>query len=66
MEDCRNRPVKVGDRVRIVENVPSADGVLYSNSIVTIDDENEDKVRVTDRLGKIFWVESSQISLGFL
>ena len=35
MRDVKNRIVKEGERVRIEVNVPSHDGMLYKDSIVT-------------------------------
>ena len=66
MVDCRNRVVKPGDRVKVMENIASVDGMLYQNTIVTIDDEKGEKARVVDKLGKIHWVTPSQISTRYL
>ena len=66
--DYRNRKLKVGERVRIEEDIPSENGMLYKNSIVKLDELNNKtkKVRVTDSLGKVWWVEPSQVSCSFL
>ena len=66
--DNKNRKVKVGDKVRTIEDIPSENGMLYKNSIVKLDEWNDStkKMRVTDSLGKVWWVESSQISASFL
>tara|TARA_Y100001963_G_C6487474_1_gene311847 strand:- start:340 stop:540 length:201 start_codon:yes stop_codon:yes gene_type:complete len=66
MVDCKNRKVKVGDKVRIEEDIPSVDGMLYKNSIVKIDSSEKSRFRVVDSLGKIYWVESHQISSSYL
>ena len=66
--DYRNRKLRVGERVRIEEDIPSENGMLYKNSIVKLDELNNKtkKVRVTDSLGKVWWVEPSQVSCSFL
>ncbi len=66
MRDYKEREVKVGERVRIQEDVPSVDGMLYKNSIVKIDSIDGDRARVKDSLGKIYWVKQHHISSSFL
>ena len=45
----------VGKRVCVQEDISSPNGVLYKNSVVKLDEWNEDtkKIRVTDRVGKV-------------
>ena len=66
--DSRNRELNVGQRVRIEQDIPSPDGMLYKDSIVKLDEFNDktNKLRVTDNLGKVWWVEPSQVSSSFL
>ena len=66
--DSRNRELTVGQRVRIEVDIPSENGMLYKDSIVKLDDVNEDtrKLRVTDSLGKVWWIEPNQVSCSFL
>tara|TARA_Y100000592_G_C5427104_1_gene296351 strand:+ start:965 stop:1177 length:213 start_codon:yes stop_codon:yes gene_type:complete len=66
--DFRGRQLEVGKRVCIQEDIPSPDGMLYKNSIVKLDEFNKStkKIRVTDRTGKIWWIEPSQVSASFL
>ena len=66
--DFRNRKMKIGDRARIEVDIPSPDGVLYKNSIVKIDEFNNDtnKIRVTDSMGKVWWIQPTQVSCSFL
>ncbi len=66
MRDVRGRVLKVSDRVRIEEDIPSVDGMLYKDTIVKVDSLDEDKVRVQDRSGKLWWVNYSQVSASFL
>ena len=66
--DYKGRNLEVGQRVRIEEDIPSHDGVLYKNQIVKLDEWKEDlgKIRVTDRTGKIWWIDPTQVSCSFL
>ena len=66
--DYRNRELTVWQRVRIETDIPSENGMLYKDSIVKLDDFNEDtkKLRVTDKLGKVWLVEPNQVSSSFL
>ena len=66
--DYRNRELEIGQRVRIEEDIPSENGMLYKDSIVKLDEFNDTtkKIRVTDRVGKVWWVEPSQVSASFL
>ena len=64
----RGRELKIGQKVRIEENIPSENGMLYKDSIVKLDEFNDKtrKIRVTDSLGKVWWVEPTQVSASFL
>ena len=66
--DYKNRTMEIGARVCIQEDIPSVNGMLYKNTICKIDDFNEStkKIRVTDRAGKVWWVEPTQVSCSFL
>tara|TARA_Y100001963_G_scaffold85125_1_gene117817 strand:+ start:2205 stop:2417 length:213 start_codon:yes stop_codon:yes gene_type:complete len=66
--DYRNRKLRIGERVRIEEDIPSPNGMLYKNSIVKLDEWNDltKKIRVTDSLGKVWWIEPTQVSCSFL
>ena len=66
--DSRNRELTVGQRVRIEVDIPSENGMLYKDSIVKLDEVNlkTKKIRVTDSLGKVWWVEPKQLSAGFI
>ena len=66
--DYRNRELELGQRVRIEEDIPSENGMLYKDSIVKLDEFilKQKKIRVTDSLGKVWWVEPSQVSSSFL
>ena len=66
--DYKGRTLEIGSRVRIEEDIPSENGMLYKHSIVKLDEFNDTtkKIRVTDRLGKVWWVEPTQVSSSFL
>ena len=64
--DNKNRNLKIGDKVRVVTDVPSVDGMLYKDRIVTIEQVNNQKIRVKCSLGKIWWVAPNHISASFL
>ena len=66
--DYRGRTLELGQRVRIEEDIPSPNGMLYKNSVVKLDEFNfkTKKIRVTDSLGKVWWVEPTQVSSSFL
>ena len=66
--DSRNRELTVGQRVRVEEDIPSENGMLYRDSIVKLDEFNTEtkKIRVTDSTGKVWWVEPTQVSCSFL
>ena len=66
MRDVRNRLVKEGERVRIEVDLPTVDGMLHKDSIVTIDVIEGKKARVKDVMGRIYWVTEQHISASFL
>ena len=66
--DYKKRQMKLGQRVRVEVDIPSADGMLYKDSIVKLDEFNDisKKIRVTDNSGKVWWIEPAQVSCSFL
>ena len=66
--DYRGRTLKLGQRVRVETDIPSENGMLYKHSIVKLDEWNDTtkKIRVTDNLGKVWWIEPSHVSASFL
>ena len=66
--DKKNRELEVGQKVRIEVDIPSPNGMLYKHSIVKLDewDDKTKKIRVTDSMGKVWWVEPSHVSCSFL
>ena len=66
MNDINGRTLKVGERVRIEENIPSVNGMLYKDSIVKVEAFDTKKLQVQDRSGKLWLVNYSQVSASFL
>jgi hypothetical protein len=66
--DKKNRSIELGQRVRIEEDIPSVDGMLYKHQLVKVDewDEINNKIRVIDSTGKVWWIEPSNVSMSFL
>ena len=66
--DYKGRTLEVGKRVRVEMDIPSENGMLYKNSIVKLDEWNDStkKIRVRDRVGKVWWIEPSEVSCSFL
>ena len=66
--DHKNRILEVGQQVRVEKDIPSPNGMLYKHSLVKLDEWNEEtkKIRVTDRVGKVWWIEPNYVSASFL
>ena len=66
--DYKGRTLTIGKRVRVEQDIPSENGMLYKHSIVKLDEFNNltKKIRVTDNLGKVWWIEPTQVSCSFL
>ena len=66
--DHKGRTLTVGKRVCVQMDIPSENGMLYKHSIVKLDEFNDStkKIRVTDKLGKVWWIEPTQVSASFL
>ena len=60
--------MKIGDKVKIIKDIPSVNGMLHVGTIVKIDEITEGKtlmrgaIRVVDNLGKIWWVNLTDIN----
>ena len=49
--------MNIGDKVKMVRDIPSVNGMLHRGTVVKIDEIRDDDVfRVVDTLGKIWWV----------
>jgi len=55
--------MKIGDKVKVVKDIPSINGMLHKNTIVKVDEIGENDIfRVVDTLGKIWWVNINDIT----
>ena len=66
MKDVRGTKLKISDRVRIEQDIPTVNGMLYKNTICKVEALDKSKVQVQDRSGKLWWVASNQVSASFL
>ena len=68
LKDNRGRLLETGKRIRIEVDIPSENGMLYKHSLVKISEWNDKtkKIRVTDNLGKVWWIEPTEVSCSFL
>ena len=66
--DYKGRTVTIGKRVRVENDIPTENGMLYKHSLVKVNEWNEStkKIRVTDNIGKVWWIEPTQVSCSFL
>ena len=59
--------MKIGDKVKIIKDIPSINGMLYVGSVVKIDEITLDanpvrgNIRVVDFLGKIWFLNEGDI-----
>ena len=63
--------MKVGDKLKVNKDIPSINGMLHKGTVVKIDDITTDhpsgspfrgSIRVTDNLGKIWWVNKEDVN----
>ena len=55
--------MKIGDKVKVVKDIPSINGMLHKNTIVKVDEIKENDIfRVVDTIGKIWWVSINDIT----
>ena len=62
--------MKIGDKVKINKDIPSINGMLHKDTIVKIDDLSgwadidpvRGSIRVVDNIGKIWWVNLTDIN----
>ena len=66
MKDVRGRNLKIGERVRIEQDIPTVNGMLYKHTICKVEGFDTKKVQVQDRSGKLWWVACNQVSASFL
>jgi len=68
MKDVKGRRLKIGQKVKVIRNIPSVDGMLYENSIVVIDETGfpDKDMRVKDDVGRIWYINFSDVSASFI
>jgi len=59
--------MKIGDKVKIIKDIPSVNGMLHKDAIVKIDEITDSNpvrgsIRVVDNIGKIWWVNLTDIN----
>jgi len=54
--------IKIGSIVEIISDTPTVDGVLYEGSLVEVLSMGE-SLRVKDNLGKIWYIDSKNVTL---
>ena len=61
--------MKIGDKVKILKDIPSINGMLHKGTIVKIDEVSlpdsvvRPNIRVIDDLGKIWFVKEEDIDV---
>ena len=56
--------ISVGDKVRVNKDIPSINGMLHKGTVVKIDhitSKSVNNIRVTDNLGKIWFLGENDI-----
>ena len=66
--DMTSKVVPLGAKLRIEEDIPSENGMLYLYTMIRLDEVNYDteKVRVVDAVGKVWWIEPFQVSCSLI
>ena len=57
--------MKIGDKVKVNKDIPSINGMLREGTMVRIDhisSKSNNNLRVTDNLGKIWYLSKEDIS----
>ena len=58
--------MKIGDKVKIIKDIPSINGMLHKGTMVKIDhivSKSINNIRVTDNLGKIWYLSKEDIDV---
>ena len=58
--------MNVGDKVKVIKDIPNVNGMLHKNTIVRIDEISDGSpfrgsYRVIDSIGKIWWITKGDI-----
>tara|TARA_Y100000310_G_C20172698_1_gene574427 strand:+ start:312 stop:506 length:195 start_codon:yes stop_codon:yes gene_type:complete len=54
---------KIGDKVRVVKDIPSVDGMLYKGTKAKVDEMKfpDKDLRIIDEVGKIWYVNFNDV-----
>tara|TARA_Y100001963_G_C6586552_1_gene355966 strand:+ start:503 stop:688 length:186 start_codon:yes stop_codon:yes gene_type:complete len=55
--------IVLGKKHKVLKNVPTPDGMLYEGEIVKVTSLENDRVRVTDELGRIYYISHRAVEL---
>ena len=58
--------MKVGDKVKVNKDIPSINGMLHKGTVVKIDhitSKSDNNIRVTDNLGKIWYLSEEDLDV---
>ena len=57
--------MKVGDKVKVIRNIPTVDGTLYEGETCKIDAKGfpDKDMRITDAMGRIWYVDMGDVTL---
>ena len=58
--------MKVGDKLKVNKDIPSINGMLHKDTVVKIDhitSKSNNNIRVTDNLGKIWYLSKEDINV---
>ena len=66
--DYKGRELEVGKKIRVEHDISSHNGTLYKHTLVRLEEVNTEtnQLRVSDDVGKVWWIEPSQVSASFL
>tara|TARA_R110001583_G_scaffold121803_1_gene272980 strand:+ start:225 stop:401 length:177 start_codon:yes stop_codon:yes gene_type:complete len=57
--------MKIGDKVKVNKDIPSINGMLHKGTVIRINHitpKSNNNIRVTDNLGKIWYLSKEDIS----
>ena len=56
---------KIGDKLKVIRDIPTVDGMLHEGEIVKVDEVTflDKDMRVKDSLGKIWYINFCDVSL---
>ena len=55
--------IVIGKQHRVTKDVPTPDGMLYEGEVVKVTSMENERVRVTDELGRIYYISPRSLQL---